>query len=61
MLWDALDINNFILFYFIFWFYFSFFFLSYFILKDDEEAHDKEVTWQVTWCNIIGLEPGGRI
>ena len=31
-------------FYFILFFYFTFFFFSYFILKDNEEARDKEVT-----------------
>ena len=61
LLWDALNINNFILFYFIFLIFFFFFFFPYFILKDDEEAHDKEVTWQVTWCDVIGLEHGRRI
>jgi len=48
-------------FYFIlfFWVYFSFSFL--FILKNDEEAHDNKVTWQVTWCDITSLEHDGRI
>ena len=44
LLWDTLSTDDFILFYFILFFqvYFSFSFL--FILKDDEEAHDNEVT-----------------
>ena len=57
-----LNTNNFI---FLF-FYFSDFILilfSYFFifLLDNEEAHDTTVTWQVTWCDAIGLEHGGRI
>ena len=44
VLWDTLDINNFILFYFIFLILLFFFFFSYLILKDDEEAHNREVT-----------------
>ena len=49
LLWDALDINNFcfILFYFSILLYF--FFCFFFFLKNDEEARDNEVTWQVTW------------
>jgi len=50
-----------ILFYFLLFFrvYFSFSFL--FILKDDEEACDNEVTWQVTWRDITSLEHDGRV
>ena len=35
-------------------------FIFIFIL-DNKEAHDTAVTWQVTWCDIIGLEHGRRI
>ena len=48
-------------FFFLILLFFFFFFFSYFILKDNEEACDKEVTWQVTWCDVIGLEHGRRI
>ena len=24
------------------------------------KARDKEVTWQVTWCDVIGLEHGKK-
>ena len=52
----------FILFCFIFlilyWFCFSFVFL---FLLDNKEAHDATITWQVTWCDVIGLEHDGRI
>jgi len=44
VLWDALDINNFILFYFFLFYFYFYFILFYFSLKDDEEAHDNEVT-----------------
>ena len=37
------------------------FFFSFIFILDDEEACDTAVTWQVTWCDIIGLEHGGRI
>ena len=69
--YGTLNTNNFyfLLFYFIlfyffffFWFYFSFSFsLFYFAGKTMKKACDKEVTWQITWCDVIGLEPGGRI
>ena len=58
LLWNALDMNNF---YFIFWLYRDFVFFSFSFLLDDEEAYDIAVTWHVTWCDIIGLEGGGRI
>ena len=50
----------FILFSFIFWLYrdFVFFFL---LFLDNEEAHDTEVTWHVTWCDVIDLESSRRI
>ena len=48
----------FILFYFLFLILYWF---CFFFLLDDEEAHDTAVTWQVTWCNIIGLEHDRRI
>ena len=55
---------SFILFYFILFYFifsdFTFLFL-YCIGKTMKKTRDKEVTWQVTWCDIIGLEPGGRI
>ena len=55
----TLTIFYFIFFYFS-WFYFSFS-LFYFPGKMMKQAHDKEVTWQVTWCDVIGLECGRRI
>jgi len=48
----------FILFYFIFLILYRFCFS---FLLDNEEVHDIVVTWYVTWCDIIGLEHGGRI
>ena len=61
--YGTLNTNNFyFLFFYFFWFYFSFSFsLFYFSGKTMKKARDKEVTWQVTWCDVIGLEPGGRI
>jgi len=50
----TLTMFYFILFYF-FWFYFSFS-LFYFPGETMKKARDKEVTWQVTWCDVIGLE-----
>jgi len=60
MLWDTWTLTI------LFFFYFSdfvliFFFFSFLFLLDDEEAHDTVVTWQVTWCDIIGLEHDERI
>ena len=56
-----LDTNNF---YFIF-FYFSDFTLLYFTFiffwRMMKKACDKEVTWQVTWCDIISLELDRRV
>ena len=56
-----LDTNNF---YFIL-FYFSDFTLLYFTFlffwRMMKKARDKEVTWQVTWCDIISLELDGRV
>ena len=62
LLWDAWTLTIFI---FLF-FYFSdfiliFFFFSFISLLDNEEAHDTTVTWHVTWCDVIGLEHGGRV
>jgi len=57
LLWDALNINNF---YFIL-FYFSILLYFFFFLKSDEEAHDNEVTWQVTWCDVTSLEHDRRV
>jgi len=57
----CLNTNNFI---FLF-FYFSdfililFYFIFIFIL-DNEEACDTTVTWQVTWCDVIGSEHRGN-
>ena len=60
LLWDAWTLTIFFFFSFIFlilyWFSFSFIFLL-----DDEEACDCDVTWKVTWCDIISLEHGGKI
>ena len=62
LLWYALDKNNF---YFLFLLFSDFigilFSFSFSFLLDKEEAHDTEVTWHVTWCDVIGLEDGGRI
>ena len=32
-----------------------------FSFLDNEEACDIEVTWLITWCDVIGLEGGRRI
>ena len=40
-----------------FWFYISF----SFSFRTMKKARDKEVTWQVTWCDIISLELDGRV
>ena len=57
-----LNTNNFIFLFFdfliLYWFYFL---ISFIFLLDNEEACDTVVTWQVTWCDVIGLEHGGRI
>ena len=62
LLWDALDMNNF---YFLFPLFSDFigilFSFSFSFLLDDKEARDIKVTWQVTWCDIMGLEHDGRI
>ena len=39
---------------------FTFLFL-YFIRETMKKARDKEVTWQVTWCDIISLEHSRRV
>jgi len=48
------------LFSFIFWLYKNIVFL-FFSFRDDEEARDIAVTWHVTWCDVISLEPSGKI
>ena len=61
--YGTLSTNNF-LFYFILFFLillFFFFILFYFPGKMMKQARDKEVTWKVTWCDVIGLEGGRRI
>ena len=60
--YGTLNTNNFLFYFILFfsWFYFSFS-LFYFPGKTRKQACDKEVTWQVTWCDIIGLEGGRRI
>jgi len=59
MLWDTFDMDNF---YFLFLFSDFIGILFYFVFfLDNEEAHDNEVTWHVTWCDVIGLEGGKRI
>ena len=61
VLWDALNIKQF-LFYFLLFFNFTFlFFCFFFFLKNNEEAHDNEVTWQVTWCDVTSLEHDGKV
>ena len=35
--------------------------LLYFPRKMMKQAHDKEVTWQVTWCDVTSLEHGGIV
>ena len=55
---------------FLFLFFFSFilflillffFSLLYFPEKIMKKAHDKEVTWQVTWCDVTSLEHGRMV
>ena len=62
LLWNAVDMNNF---YFIFILFSDFigilFSFSFSFLLNDEEVCDIAVTWHVTWCDVIGLEGGGRI
>ena len=56
-----LDTNHF---YFILFYFsdFTFLFLYFIFLgKTMKQAHDKEVTWQVTWCDVISLEHGRRV
>ena len=55
----TLTIFYFLFFYF-FWFYFSFS-LFYFPGETMKKACDKEITWQVTWCDVIGLEHSRRV
>ena len=58
--YGTLNTNNFYFIFFYFsWFYFSF--LFYFPGKTMKQACDREVTGQVTWCDVIGLESGRRI
>jgi len=59
VLWDIWILTIFILFSFIFLILLFFSFI--FFWKTMKKAHDKEVTWQVMWCDIISLEPDGRI
>jgi len=61
LLWYMWELTFFFFFYlfFLILYFFSFDFLFLFI--DDEEVCDIAVTWQVTWCNIIGLEHSRRI
>ena len=60
---EHLNTNNFYFsFLLFFWFYINFLFLFLFtFLLDDKEVCDTAVTWQVTWCDVIGLEYGGKI
>jgi len=56
-----LDTNNF---YFIFFYFSDFTFLFFFFLffwRTMKKACDKEVTWQVTWCDVISLELNERV
>ena len=55
-----LNINNFYFYFSLFSDFILIFFFFFFILYD-EEACDIIVTWHVTWCDIIGLEHGGRV
>ena len=61
--YGTLNTNNFyFIFFYFFWFYFSFSFsLFYFPGETMKKARDKEVTWQVTWCDVIGLEYSRRV
>jgi len=59
LLWDIWTLTIFILFYFIFLILLFFSFI--FLWKTMKKAHDKKVTWQVTWCDIISLKPDGRV
>ena len=62
LLWDALDMNNFYFLFPLFSDFIGILFSFYFsFLLDDKEARDIEVIWQVTWCDIMGLEHDGRI
>jgi len=36
------------------------FLFSFSFILDDKEACDIEVTWQVTWCDVISLEHGRK-
>ena len=59
-LWTLIFFFSFYLFFLILYF-FSFEFLFLFLFIDNEEACDIAVTWQVTECDIIGLEQSRRI
>ena len=50
---------NILFFFYIFFFWFYFYF--YFSFRMMKKAHDKEVTWQVTWCDVISLELDERV
>jgi len=45
------------IFLFFFWFYISF----SFSFRTMKKAHDKQVTWYVTWYDVISLELDGRV
>ena len=60
MLWTLTFFFFFYLFFLILYF-FSFEFLFLFSFINNKETCDIAVTWQVTWCDIIGLKHGGRI
>ena len=45
----------------ILFFFYPFFFWFYFSFRTMKKACDKEVTWQVTWCDAISLELNGRV
>ena len=58
LLWNTLDLTFYFSFiYFFFWFYFSF----SFSFRTIKKTHDKEVTWHVTWYDVISLELDGRV
>jgi len=59
MLWDIWTLTIFILFYFIFLILLFFSFI--FFWKMMKQARDKEVKWQVTWCDVISLEPDRKV
>ena len=61
MLWDALDMDNFYFLFLLFSDFIGILFFFSFLFRDDEEACDIEVTWHVTWCDVISLGHSRKI